>query len=484
MASSIAFHHPSLALGHIVQTEVLQFIEQMDALQSRTDAAYERMNSFIALRRGLSMTINELVGLGVDVTELHARVEGLNKDIVEAANGYMTARITNDTDVQKLREQIAQVQVIGGMESPLTFNKASIKQLPLSSDSIRMDVQYFSYGTTGNTTAAIADIENAVRESTANLGVHSADVARAASAQVDLQRKNHDIAGTLVITASCTHRNTVLIDPVVIDPDKALDTWNALHAASGHALNPLDPVAMKRMAEAPATANQPVMTLLTGAHQGSSLVGMVHMVNNESTSAGLMDDQEESLQEQMRLGGWLKNAAGGFGIDETKLEEIRKALSSQSVSAHANLVVLGAVTKLSSAGLRQSVPMMMDKAPQLAAKSLGHLQGATGDSRGTFHTGTEASRNGGRLLAAQGSMTDHLIEGLAKVDQALNKVIDLNTLMNAFDNYIDAVTHTGPDGGVAGVPIGFLFREVTAAQVARLWLDKYYGQKASPPGRP
>ena len=79
-------------------------------------------------------------------------------------------------------------------------------------------------------------------------------------------------------------------------------------------------------------------------------------------------------------------------------------------------------------------------------------------------------------------MTDHLIDGLARVDRSLNKVIDLNTLMSAFDNYIDAVTQ--PTGGVAGVPIGFLFRKVNAAQVARLWLDKYYGQKAAPAVRP
>lgn len=482
MASSIAFHHPSLALGHVVQKEVLQFIEQMDALQCRTDAAYERMNSFIALRRGLSMTINELVGLGVDVTDLHQRVAGLNQNIVDAATAYMNERIANDTALQKLREQLAAVQAAGGVESPLALASDSIKRLPLSSDSIRMDVQYFSYATTGNAEAAIADIENAVRESTAELGAHSTDIARTVSAQVDLQRKNRDIAGTLVITASCTHRNTVVIDPVVIDPDKALAAWNALHGADGHLLDPADPVAMKKVAETPPSPGQPVMTLLTGAHQGSSLVGMVHMVNNETLSAGLAVDQEEALHEQMRLGGWLKNAAGGFGIDESKLEEIRKALGTQSVASHANLVVLGAVTRLSSASLRQGVSQLLDEQPRQAASSLDHMHMPGLDGRGTFQTGTEVSRNGSRLLEAQGRMTDHLIDGLARVDRALNKVIDLNTLMNAFDNYIDALTQT--QGGAAGVPIGFLFRQVSAAQVARLWLDKYYGQKPAAAPRP
>lgn len=73
-------------LGHVVNTELFKFLEKIAALQARTDPAFERMNPHIAMRRGPSMTINELVGFGLDMTELQAR-------------------ISNDTGAQQLREK-------------------------------------------------------------------------------------------------------------------------------------------------------------------------------------------------------------------------------------------------------------------------------------------------------------------------------------------------------------------------------------------
>ena len=97
MAASIPFDHPSLVLGHVVNTDLLKLLEKIASLQARTDAAFERMNSFIAMRRGLSMTINELVGLGVDIGELKTRIADLNQQVSDAARDYMAARIVNDT---------------------------------------------------------------------------------------------------------------------------------------------------------------------------------------------------------------------------------------------------------------------------------------------------------------------------------------------------------------------------------------------------
>jgi hypothetical protein len=48
--------------------------------------------------------------------------------------------------------------------------------------------------------------------------------------------------------------------------------------------------------------------------------------------------------------------------------------------------------------------------------------------------------------------------------------VDLNTLMNAFDNYITAVS----DAKSVGIPISFFFKKISRARIARLWLDKYF----------
>ncbi len=317
MASSIPFDHPSLVLGHVVNTDLLSRLEKIAGLQARTDAAFERMNSFISMRRGLSMTINELVSLGVDITELNNRIKELNQHVSDAARDYMTARITNDTGVQQLREEVAALENVAGLESPLNFTDVKVERLPLASDSIKIDLQYFSYGSNDDSSAnAISNIEGAIRESTSSLGPAARDVPKAAAAQVHQQLKNHSLIGTIVITASATHRSSAMLQPLTLDVDKAVEVWNSVHSAAGEGINTTDLASMIQASESQggaADANN--LTLLTGANYGSSFIGMVHMVNNEMTGTGLGADQEEAMQEQLRLGGWLKAATGGFGVD-------------------------------------------------------------------------------------------------------------------------------------------------------------------------
>jgi hypothetical protein len=76
-------------------------------------------------------------------------------------------------------------------------------------------------------------------------------------------------------------------------------------------------------------------------------------------------------------------------------------------------------------------------------------------------------------MAMRGGMMQNLIQGLGKIDQGANKVIDLNTLMNSFDNYLEEVNKEES----SGMPVSFMFRKITRPQLARMWLDKYYAEQ-------
>lgn len=468
MASSIPFDHPSLVLGHVVNTELLTLLEKIAGLQAKTDAAFERMNSFIAMRRGLSMTINELVGLGVNITELKAKIADLNQKVSDAARDYMAVRIANDTGVQQLREEVASIENVAGLESPLDFSGVTIERLALASDSIRIDVQYFSYG--GNEEAdseAISAIEGMIRETTTPLGATARDVPKAAAAQIHQQFRNHSLAGTLVITASATHRASAMLQPLKLDADKAVEVWNSVHSAANDGINTSDLSAMIQASEAPeGVAGANSLTLLTGANYGSSFIGMVHMVNNETTGAGLAVAQEEAMQEQMRLGGWMKAATGGFGVDEAVLDNVRRLLSTQNVSTHANLIVLGAVPSLASAQLRTGMATLLGDPHRTASSQ----PGPSSESRQTASSMADTSLKGGRQMAMQNGLMQSVIQGLGTIDHGSNKVVDLNTLMNAFDNYIAEVSDTQS----VGIPISFFFKKISKNRIARLWLDKYF----------
>lgn len=468
MASSIPFDHPSLVLGHVVNTDLLNRLEKMAGLQAKTDAAFERMNSFIAMRRGLSMTINELVSLGVDITDLKVRIKELNQHVSDAARDYMTARITNDTGVQQLREEVAAIENVAGLESPLDFAGVQVERLPLASDSIKIDLQYFSYGSNDDSSAtAIANIESAIRESTSSLGPAARDVPKAAAAQVHQQIKNHSLIGTIVITASATHRSSAMLQPLNLDVDKAVEVWNSVHSKAGEGINTSDLASMMQASEAQGgMADSNNLTLLTGANYGSSFIGMVHMVNNEMTGTGLGAEQEEAVQDQMRMGGWLKAATGGFGVDESVLENVRKLLSTQNVSTHVNLIVLGSVPSLASSQLRMGVTTLLDDSQRAAAG----VQGRSYDSHQTVSSMADNSLKGGQQVAMQSGLMQSVIQGLGAIDHGTNKIVDLNTLMNAFDNYITQVS----DVQSVGIPISFFFKKISKAHIARLWLDKYF----------
>ena len=49
-----------------------------------------------------------------------------------------------------------------------------------------------------------------------------------------------------------------------------------------------------------------------------------------------------------------------------------------------------------------------------------------------------------------------------------NQVIDTNSLMTAFDDYVQQATK-----GEDGVPINFFIREITKSAIAKAWMKKF-----------
>lgn len=475
MASSIPFDHPSLVLGHVVNNELIALLEKLSSHQAKIDAAFEKLNSFISMRRGLSMTITELVGLEIETAELGEKIKELNKEVGDAASDYMAIRIENETAMQTVRAQIGALENVSGSESPLELKETSVKYLPLASDSLKMDVQYFSYGSNADTQKqAIMAVEKAVQEGTEKVGDKpSRDMAKEASSQINQQHKNHDVSGTLVITASCAHRNTALVE-AALNIDRAVDIWNHMHVDAGLALDTTDLDAMRAVADTPMASGEAAMTLLTGASYGSSFVGMVHFINKETAKTDVGVDLEKQLQEQIRLGGWLRDAAGGFGVDESMLDNVRKLLSSQSVSIHANLIVLGTLPTITASNLELGVSRFLDGQTKQAVEQNDSVSKHSTGRYQSINSSAESAAQGAKVMAMQGGMMQSLIQGLGKIDQGSNQVVDTNTLMTAFTNYINGVRNADGKGVTGGMPINFLYKKFSRSQLARMWLEKYY----------
>jgi hypothetical protein len=372
MPSSIPFDHPSLVLGNIVYPDILSKLKNISVLQAKIDGAQSKMNSHITMKRSLSMTISELIDMNVDVTALVDKIREIDAAIVESAAGYTSVRLSNETTIQSLKEEIGELEPDDTIESPVDFTRTEIRRLPLSTDSLKLDAQYFSYDENSeeNPVNTVSGIENYIKESVSGLGAKaSTDISSAASAQINLQRKNHNVSGTLIITASCTHKNAVLLSPLVIDVDKAITVWNTLHAEDK--INTSDAEGLKAIEEGEDNNDKNSMPVLSGATYGSSFVGMVHVLKKDATGNGgpSMTTIADSMQERFKIGGWFEESSGGFGVDPSFSDDIKNLLSSQKITSHITVVVMGAIPSIKSNTVEMGVKTFADFDPAKMAAS-------------------------------------------------------------------------------------------------------------------
>lgn len=459
MPGTIPYNHPSLVLGHVADTRVMKKLQQMARLQFVTEAAQEKLNALVQMKRGMTMTMSELRGMGVDLKEMEAKLKEIDAGIGSAANEYMTVYLQNETALATLKSELANEagDRMDTPESPIDFEASTLTKQPLSAESLKLDSQYFSMESNlqGD---VIANIETFVRDAA---GEGGGQVAKAVSAQVVNQNRNHHVCGTLIIVANCTHRNAGLLSPLVIDPDKAIKAWNQTHETSRRIVSPESEVPGREGGD-----EEEGMTLITGAAYASSFVGMVHILQAGTEQTGTFDKLKEQLEQKLRIGGWLSNVSGGVGVDPAMLEEVKGFLSTQSVSTHISVVTMGVAPSIKSNTLKMGVK-------QLAEVDDSKLQRILNPPKTEISTTASESTEAcdkRRILHAQNMKTGSLVSTMAEIDRKDNQVLDINSLMTALDNYIEYVTN---DDELKGAPVHFYTRMLTRSDILRLWHEKY-----------
>ncbi|MEJ7687614.1 MAG: hypothetical protein WKG52_11815 [Variovorax sp.] len=471
MPSTIPYD-PSLALGAIVDPAAFTTLTQISELNAEIDAAQDNLNAFISMKRSIDMTMYELVDMEVDPSAIKAKSDEIKKEVSAAAASYAELRIDNEAKIRPLKAKVHGVHQ--ALESPVDYDKSKVLRLDIAADSLKMDSQYFSFEQNDQGVAnSMSGIKALIAGAASHLGADAAtEVATAGVSQIAKQRKEHQIVGTLVVTAACTHRKAAMLQPLVIDVDKAVSIWN--HAFPSDRLRAADPAGMIAAAAAEGDANKQTLQLLTGASYGSSFVGMVHMLQNEATDAGesagsnqSLTEVAESMQEKFKVAAWLEGESGGFGADAGFVQDIKRLLSKQEFSTHVTLITMGVVPSIKSNELAAGV----DKFAKLDAKEM--MEGLAGlaPSHGFGSVGQAAddAKNAKKFTSMKGAQTSSLMVGLDEIDEKKNSVVGLNSLVTAFDNYIEQVSK----GSCSGVPITYFVKPLSKADLAAMWLAKY-----------
>ncbi|MGB3519406.1 MAG: hypothetical protein WBA43_23345 [Elainellaceae cyanobacterium] len=465
-------YDPGLVLGNIVDQTRIDNLKAIADAQKPIDDGQDRLNALILQRRSLDMTMQEMINMGVDgtqLTEITNAIDQLTTEMATAAVNLSKQVISAEKQIADLKSGSPQTQISEDVESPIDYNKSAIKQMPLSSDSLKLDVQYFRNESNEQDSSSHANaIATYVSYHSRSIFGYKGGAKHGAAAKdaVARQVENHNIEGTLVITANCTHKQADVFAPFVIDVDKAIHAWNALNDQDQIDMD--DSSSVSGIAN-DKTTNQAKMSLLSGATYGSGFVGMVHIVQREDTrSSQAALSLASSLRAQMDLGGWFAKQSGELGVDSSFSNSVKNLLSTSNLSTHCSVITMGLIPSIKAATVTTVVKKLMG-GPQEHMEQLAAIQGSTGSDLSTVASSASSAKEGQTLSTLSNDYMKAAVDAVGEMDKQANQVIDTNSMMTAFDDYIQKAIE-----GKSGVPINFFLKPISKRQIAKAWVDKYY----------
>ncbi len=475
MPTSIPYD-PSLVLGNIVQEEKLDNLLKIGELEAPVNAAEETMNSYISMKRSIDMSIQDLVNMGIDPSELKSESEEVGKNVEESAINFAKTKLDAEKKIQPLRAKMAMVSE--SVESPLDYDRTKIKKMPLAADSLKMNCQYFAFDKNKQTSDTHAStIASFVSASFSGMydGITAgakSSISATARSQVNSQHARHSIAGTLVVSINCTHKDAVLLSPFIMNTEKAIRVWNQVYP--NDTIKVEDENSLVETLNKQGDKNEKKLNLLSGATYGSCFIGMVHVLNTTDTSASeTMYSVAESLQTQFTVGSWFCDASGGVGMDASFSNDAKNLLSTQNITSHCTLISLGSIPSIKSSQVEMGVKGFTKFDGASSMSKLAEMQNANANEiNGTVKSGAEAARNGGRIVAMENAKVKSCLSGLAAIDKESNKIIDTNSMMNALQDYVNKCL-----AGNIGAPINYYLKPVSKAEITGMYLNKYYPNK-------
>ncbi|KAF4993357.1 hypothetical protein FGRMN_6545 [Fusarium graminum] len=471
MPTSIPYD-PSLTLMSVVDETALNNLIDIAALQAPVDAAQDALNSLIASKRSLTLTKTELRNLGIPTDNLDKELDKLNAAVDRAAGDYAKAKMTAEPQIMQKRKIIRSIHK--EIESPVDYSRSQIKNMPLANDSMNMDVQYFSFDTKSQSSATYsAQIASYVSGTVRGVfGVQkSMDIGTAASHQVSHQVSQHSIAGTLVLSVSCTHKNAAIMAPFVLNVDKAVKVWNHLFPSSK--LDPTSGSSMMQVAMSESQEDKQKFSIVSGTTFGSIFVGMAHVLNTSDTSTSeSMMAAAASMQDSMEAGSWFANQSGNVSLDSKFASDVKNLLSQQNVQSHATILTMGVDLSMTASEGSRIVEGLTKLDTESNMAAVISIQDVDVSDQASVQSSAEEARISGQASEMQDQNTEPVMSAVDIIGDSKNRVLDVSSMITALDDYLKKAAES-----VAGIPINYYLKEIDQKMLAQMWISKYFPGK-------
>ena len=195
---------------------------------------------------------------------------------------------------------------------------------------------------------------------------------------------------------------------------------------------------------------------------------MVHVLQEEDTSSKQSSSAVSSnLQAKMEFGGWFASSKGSFGVDSSFSDNIKNMLSTSDLNSHCSVVTMGLIPTLKSNKVTTSISQLKPDATEVMGQ-LSAIQSATDTDVTSVSSEANKAKSGAQFIALNNGYIKEVVSNLSEVENKDNQMIDVNSLMTAFDDYVVKAA-----AGDAGVPINFFIKSISKAQIAKSWMKKF-----------
>mmetsp|Transcript_12868 Transcript_12868/g.18905 ORF Transcript_12868/g.18905 Transcript_12868/m.18905 type:complete len:500 (+) Transcript_12868:166-1665(+) len=466
---------PTLVLGMIIQPEKIDQLMQIADLQKPVNNANDRLNNLIASDYKLQMIYNQMVNLNVDLESLEKLDDEklrLKAETAKAAIDYAEEVIKSEAAVREAKDKMSQMQISRQIESPIDFKQSKIEQFPLSFDSLKFDVQFFqSLDSDDSSTAHAQSISKhiSVAFSAAIIPSVSADLVNSAHESVAKQTSSSRLEGTIVITANATHKQADLMAPCVMDPVKLLTAWNFTYQDDYLGVDPEQMMnsALKRETS---EDRDRVLHILTGVSRGSAFVGYVHILKDERTNTtSRATSTASAVKGTVEANMFAMSLTGSYSMSKDASASMNSLLSTSMLNNQASLTCMGVIPSIVSNSMETAVQNLSPD-PQQIMSQLTAIQGAS-DAGVNQSMEAQASdaKTGAQFIALNSEYLKTSVAALGDETRISNKVIDTNSMMTAFEDYLKKAIE-----GNCGIPINYFIKEVSKSMVARTYVKKFY----------
>eukprot|EP00548_Thalassiothrix_antarctica_P014629 CAMPEP_0194173938 /NCGR_PEP_ID=MMETSP0154-20130528/8200_1 /TAXON_ID=1049557 /ORGANISM="Thalassiothrix antarctica, Strain L6-D1" /LENGTH=506 /DNA_ID=CAMNT_0038887191 /DNA_START=44 /DNA_END=1564 /DNA_ORIENTATION=+ len=489
--SSIPFD-PTLNLGQIVSLSKIDDLMEIAEIQKRVDAALDKMNNLIRMSYSLGMVKSEMTNMnaGFDkIMKLNEKILDVKHASVDAAIAYADTVVECEDLIQEANERHSKKNYSWeSPESPMDYGMSKVTSFPLGFESLKFDVQYVRNESNEDSTYSHASaVEASASASVSHITYGAASMSTSTSANSSLheQTSKHNIEGTIVLTAYATHKQAAVIDPFVLDPEKAVGSWNQMYPEDAIQVFPetIIAAALGGMDSSTSVDEQNTLNIITGCAKASSFVGFVHILQEESTkSSQSSSSMATAMKATVEKDMFVASQRGSFGTSMSVSNMCKSLTSTSKIDNHANLSCMGCIPSIVSNDVVSTVQTLKPD-PQEVAESLATISES---SSGAVNRNMEAAagdvKMAGQAVGQDSSYVSAAVSAMGEIANENNKVIDVNSMLTAFEDFINkAMGNNATEGEEGGVPINFMIKKITKSDVAKCYIRRFYPNGASDP---